>query len=302
MTPLGAACTMTSMAEPGIADASLLIDRTDREPTLTIRPAQGWRALNLRELWAYRELIYIFAWRDLKIRYRQTFLGVLWVIGQPLITMILFTVIFNRVARIHPDAPVPYDVFVLAGLLIWNFFSSSAARAGNSLVGVSYLISKVYFPRLVIPLSGLLVDLVDLVVSALLLLIVMLREGVGVGFSALALPGILLAGIILTAGCGLWLAALNVEYRDVRVLVPFLLQLGLYATPVAYPLAMLPPRLQRLALINPMTGVVEAFRACLFGTPFPSAPFLWSVTAAAMLLLSGLYYFRRIERLFADLI
>lgn len=294
---------MTPMAEPGgTADASLLIDRTDREPVLTIRPARGWRALNLRELWAYRELIYIFAWRDLKVRYRQTFLGVLWVVGQPLITMILFTVIFHRVAHIQPDTTVPYSAFVLTGLLVWNFFSSSAGRAGNSISGASYLISKVYFPRLAIPISGLLVDLVDFGVSALLLIAVLLLERVPIGMGALAIPLVLLVMMALTAGCGLWLAALNVEYRDVRILVPFVLQLGLYATPVAYPLRMLPPRLRPIAIANPVTGVIEGLRALLFGSSFPWKPFFWSITAAMLLLISGIYYFRRMERLFADVI
>jgi lipopolysaccharide transport system permease protein len=289
------------MQAEAVAGSEPLVDRTDA-PRVLIRPVGGWRSLDVAELWEYRELIHIFAWRDLKVRYRQTALGVIWVLGQPLITMLLFTVIFNRVARIHADVPVPYNVFVLASLLIWNFFSASCARSANSLIGASFLISKVYFPRLVIPLSGVLVDLFDLAVSALLLIPVMLWAHIAPTVSFFLLPLILLVAVMLTLGAGLWLAALNVEYRDVRVLVPFLLQIGMYATPVVYPLSLLPPSLRPYAIANPMTGVVEAFRAALFGAPILWSALAWSAAAGVLLMLSGAYYFRRMERLFADVI
>lgn len=273
-----------------------------RAPLLVIRPARGWRALDLTELWAFRELLWIFAWRDLKVRYRQTFLGALWVMGQPLITMLIFTFLFNRVAKFQADGGVPYTVFVLSGLLIWNFFSNSVSKAANSLIGSSYLISKVYFPRLIIPLSGTIVELVDLGVSTLLLAALMAWYRVIPGIGVLLLPLIVLLATILATGVGLWCAALNVEYRDVRLLVPFVLQIAMYATPVVYPLAMLPAKYHLLAIINPMTGIVEGARAALFGRPWPMAALLSSAIFSILFLVSGVYYFRRVERLFADVL
>ena len=274
----------------------------DRQPTLILRPSRGWRALDLGELWHYRELLYIFAWRDLKVRYRQTFLGALWVIGQPALSMLIFTFLFNRVARFPGPPGVPYPVFVLSGLLMWNFFANGVSKAGHSLIGQSFLISKVYFPRLIIPLSGTIVEVVDLGVTGLLLAALMIWSGVVPGAAIVALPFIVLLAALLAIGTGLWAAALNVEYRDVRLLIPFLLQLGMWATPVVYPLSMLPERYRAIAVINPMTGIVEAFRASLFGGPLPWAALVVSAGITAVVLVTGLYYFRRMERLFADVL
>ncbi|HEY0141294.1 MAG TPA: ABC transporter permease [Thermoanaerobaculia bacterium] len=274
----------------------------DRQPTLILRPSRGWRALDLGELWHYRELLYIFAWRDLKVRYRQTFLGALWVIGQPALSMLIFTFLFNRVARFDGPPGVPYPVFVLSGLLMWNFFANGVAKAGHSLIGQAFLISKVYFPRLIIPLSGTIVEVVDLGVTGILLAALMIWSGVVPGITILALPLLVILCALLAIGVGLWSAALNVEYRDVRVLIPFLLQLGMWATPVVYPLSLLPERYRGLAIINPMTGIVEGFRASLFGGDLPYAALLVSIGITAVVLVTGLYYFRRMERLFADLL
>jgi lipopolysaccharide transport system permease protein len=273
-----------------------------RTPTVIIRPSTGWRALDLRELWAYRELLYIFVWRDLKVRYRQTFLGAVWVIGQPLLTMLIFTFLFHRVAKLPGPTGVPYPVFVLAGLLIWNLFANGVAKAANSLIGSSFLISKIYFPRLVIPFSGTLVEIVDLAVAGFLLAALMVFYGMTPGITVLLLPVVVLVAALLSTGLGLWSAALNVEYRDIRLLIPFLLQLAMYATPVVYPLQALPAKYRPFAMVNPMTGIVESFRACVFGTPLPFAANLVTLAWTLVLLASGLFYFRRMERLFADVL
>jgi lipopolysaccharide transport system permease protein len=281
----------------------LTVDTLDqRTPTLTIRPWMGWRALDLRELWAFRELLLIFVWRDLKVRYRQTLLGAVWVIGQPLLSMVIFTFVFHRVARLPGPAGIPYPVFVMSGLLVWNLFSNGVSKAANSLIGSSFLISKIYFPRLIIPLSGTVVEIVDFAVAGLLLAVLMAVYRIVPGVALLALPLVVLLAALLSVGIGLWAASLSVEYRDVRLLVPFVLQLAMYATPVAYPLAAMPERYVPLAMANPMTGVVEAFRACIFGTPLPMAALWVSIGVTAIVLGSGLYYFRRMERLFADVL
>ncbi len=271
-------------------------------PTFVIQPTSGWRAIDLRELWAYRELLFIFAWRDLKVRYRQTILGAVWVMGQPLVTMIIFTLVFNRVAKFSGDANIPYPLFVLAGVLIWNFTSGALAQAGNSLIGSAFLISKVYFPRLIVPLSNIFVFLVDFFVAALLLIPMMLWYHVTPPLSILLAPLVVLIAAVFALGVGLWIAALNVEYRDVRVVVPFILQLAMYATPVVYPLSRVPARYRPVILANPMTGIIESFRATVFGTPLPIGPLAWSITAAILVFVGGAFYFRRMEKLFADVL
>ncbi|MEO8378505.1 MAG: ABC transporter permease [Acidobacteriota bacterium] len=274
----------------------------DSTRTLVIEPTPGWRALDLREVWAYRELLIIFAWRDLKVRYRQTLLGALWVMGQPLVSMLIFTLLFSRVAKLPVGTSVPYPVFVMAGILIWNFASSAVQKAGNSLIGAGYLISKVYFPRLVIPLSSVISDLADFAIAGLLLIPMMLWYGITPGPTVLLTPLLVALAAMLAIGIGLWVAALNVEYRDIRVVIPWVLQIAMYVTPVVYPLSALPERYRWIALANPMTGVVEGFRAALFGTPLPQLLLLISLAAAVFFLLTGAFYFRRMERLFADVL
>lgn len=270
--------------------------------TLVIEPTRGWRAIDLREVWAYRDLLLVFAWRDLKVRYRQTLLGAVWVMGQPLVSMLIFSLLFMRVAKLRAETGVPYPLFVLTGLLIWNFFAGAIQRSGNSLVGASHLISKVYFPRLVVPLSNVATDIVDFVVAALLLVPMMAWYGVFPGVSLLLAPVIVAIAAILSLGIGLWVAALNVEYRDIRIVLPWVLQIAMYATPVVYPLSALPERYRWIALANPMTGIVEGLRASVFGTPIPADALAWSAIASVLLLVSGAYYFRRMERLFADIL
>lgn len=270
--------------------------------TLVLQATRGWRAIDLRELWAYRELLTIFAWRDLKVRYRQTLLGAVWVMGQPLVSMLIFTLLFGRVAKLNVTTPVPYPVFVLAGLLLWNFVSGAILHVGNSLLGASYLISKAYFPRLVVPLSNIATDLVDFAIAAVLLVPVMLWFRVVPGVAVLLAPLIVLLATLLALGVGLWIAALNVEYRDIRIVIPWILQIAMYVTPVVYPLSALPERYRAIAMLNPMSGIVEAFRATLFGTPLPHAPLAWSIVASLLLLVTGAFYFRRVERRFADVL
>lgn len=271
-------------------------------PVFVIQPTSGWRAIDLRELWAYRELLFIFAWRDLKVRYRQTVLGAVWVMGQPLVTMAIFTLVFNRVAKFTSGENIPYPLFVLAGVLIWNFTSGAMSQAGNSLIGSSFLISKVYFPRLIVPLSNIVVFAVDFLVAALLLIPLMLWYHVVPPLAIVLAPFVVILAAVFALGVGLWIAALNVEYRDVRVIVPFILQLAMYATPVVYPLSKLPARYRPLILANPMTGIVETFRATVFGTPLPIGPLAWSVVASILVFIGGAFYFRRMEKLFADVL
>jgi lipopolysaccharide transport system permease protein len=269
-------------------------------PRLVIRPSSGWRALDVREVWQYRELLYIFAWRDLKVRYRQTLLGALWIAGQPMISMIIFTLIFHRIA--HFEADVPYPLFVFSGLLIWNLAINIISKAGNSLIGSASLISKVYFPRLIIPLSNAISELVDFGVSAVLLVAMMIRYHAHPDVLVALLPVPILLALLLAVGAGLWVAALNVEYRDVRVVIPFVLQIGMYVTPIVYPLSAIPQRYRSIAALNPMTGIAQTFRAALFGLPVPYAALAWSAVAALIFAVSGAFYFRRMERLFADIL
>ncbi|HYI09610.1 MAG TPA: ABC transporter permease [Thermoanaerobaculia bacterium] len=274
----------------------------DPTRTLVIEPTRGWRAIDLREVWAYRDLLRVFAWRDVKVRYRQTVLGAVWVMGQPLVSMIIFSLLFTRVAKLRAETGVPYPLFVLSGVLIWNFVAGAIQRSGNSLLGAAHLISKVYFPRLVVPLSNVATDLVDFAIAALLLLPMMLYYGIAPSASMLLAPLLVALAGIFALGAGLWIAALNVEYRDVRVVLPWVLQIAMYATPVVYPLSALPERYRWIAVVNPMTGIVEGLRAALFGGVMPAEALLWSLVASVLLLVSGAYYFRRMERLFADVL
>ncbi|HVE73192.1 MAG TPA: ABC transporter permease [Thermoanaerobaculia bacterium] len=275
---------------------------TDERPLVEIAPTKGWRALDLAEMFRFRELLGVLVWRDVKVRYRQTLLGVLWVVAQPLMTMAIFTILMNRVAGIQADGGVPYPVFILSGLVPWTFFSTAVAAASNSLLGSSHLISKVYFPRMIIPASAVMGGLVDLVVTLVLVGILCIWYGTGFGASLLLLPLIALLTTALAFGCGLWLSSLNVEYRDIRVIIPFVLQIWMYATPVAYPARVLPEEIRAIVRANPMTGLVESFRAAILGTPLPWRALGYSTLVAAIIVITGAFYFRRVERQFADLL
>lgn len=267
-----------------------------------LRPSQGWVELGLRELWAYRELLYFLVWRDLKVRYRQTALGVGWAILQPFFTMVVFSIFFGKLAKV-PSENVPYSIFSFTGLVPWTFFAYALSQASNSLVGSQNLLQKVYFPRLAIPIATVLSGLVDFALAFVVLLGMMVYYGIGLTAAALWTVPLVLLTLVTALGVALWLSALNVEYRDVRYLLPFLTQFWLTATPIAYPSSLLSERWRTVYGLNPMVGVVEGFRAALLGTEATSVPMIGVSTAAALaILVGGAFYFRRMERTFADVV
>ena len=269
---------------------------------ITIKPSRGWASLQLRALWEYRELLYFLAWRDIKVRYKQTGLGAAWAIIQPLTAMVIFTIIFGQLARIPSDG-IPYPIFSFCGLLPWNYFAGAFGRSSGSLVGSAHLISKVYFPRLVIPISSLLSGLLDFAIAFIVLIGLMFWYNIMPTIAILWLPAFLLMAVATALGVGLWLGALNVQYRDVQHLVPFLSQIWMFATPVVYPSSMIPEHWRLFYGLNPMAGVVEGFRWALLGKGNPPGPMLAvSVLVTVALLISGAYYFRRMERTFADVV
>jgi lipopolysaccharide transport system permease protein len=272
------------------------------EARTIIQPSRGWRALDVRELWRFRELVYFLALRDIKVRYKQTALGVAWVLLQPLLAMGIFSIIFGGIARL-PSEGVPYPLFVVAGLVPWFYFANATSGASGSVVGNTQLISKVYFPRLVIPLAAVLANLVDLSVGLGLVIALLVGFGLAPGVQILALPLLVLLVVLTALGVSVWLSALDVQYRDVRYAVPFFIQVWLFATPVIYPASQVPEAWRPLIALNPMAGVIEAFRWALLGSAQPPVALLGtSVAVVAALLASGLLYFRRMERTFADVI
>jgi lipopolysaccharide transport system permease protein len=266
-----------------------------------VDPSSGWAALRLGELWAYRELLFFLVWRDVKVRYKQTALGVAWAVLQPLLTMFVFSLFFGRLARMASDG-LPYPVFNLAGLVPWTFFAFGLNEAATSVVGSRHLITKVYFPRLAIPLATVLAGLVDFAIAFLLLLLVMTWYGIVPGLEALFVIPLVLLTFVTALGVGLWLAALNVQYRDVRYVLPFLTQLWLFATPIVYPTSLVPAAWRPVYGLNPMVGVVDGFRWALLGSAPPGPALAVSACAALGLALGGVFYFRRMERAFADIV
>jgi lipopolysaccharide transport system permease protein len=267
-----------------------------------IEPSQGWVSLRLRELWEYRELMYFLTWRDIKIRYKQTALGVAWAVLQPMLTMLVFTIFFGRLAKIPSDG-IPYHLFALAGLAPWSFFANGLNQSANSLVTSANMIKKVYFPRLIIPLAAVCSGLIDFVIAIGLVLIMVVYRGVPLTANLIYLPPFLLLAFVTSLGVGLWLSALNVEYRDVRYVVPFLIQFWMYATPIAYPASLVPYPWRTFYGLNPMVGVVEGFRWVLVGAKTQPGPMVVvSAVAAIVLLVTGALYFRRMEKTFADVV
>lgn len=280
---------------------SSIVTSADDLPLTEIRGSHGWSDLGLGELWQRRELVYFLVWRDIKVRYKQTVLGAAWALLQPLFAMFAFTLVFGKLARM-PSGGIPYPLFSLAGLVPWMFFVFAVSESGNSMVGSQHLIKKVYFPRLAIPLGTILAGLVDFTLALVLLVIVMAWYGVVPEPRALALPLFVLLALVAALGLGLWLAALNVLYRDIRYVIPFLMQMLLFATPVAYPTSLLPEPFRTLSGLNPMTGVVNGFRWALLGADAPSATVWLSAAVAAGLCVSGALFFRLMERRFADVV
>jgi lipopolysaccharide transport system permease protein len=271
-------------------------------PVTVIRPLRGWIRLDLAELWQYRELFLFLAWRDISVRYKQTVLGAAWAIIQPFVAMVIFSLVFGQLANIPSDG-VPYPLFSYAALLPWQYFSTALSSASSSLINDERLITKVYFPRLTIPIASVLPAAIDFLLAFVVLVGMMLFYGVIPTWNVVWLPLLLVLATATALGVGLWLAALNVKYRDFRYVVPFLLQIWMYASPVVYPSSLVPERWRVLFGINPMTGVIEGFRWALLGTETAPGPIiLVSAVTALALLIFGAFYFRRMENSFADVI
>jgi lipopolysaccharide transport system permease protein len=276
--------------------------QTGTATVTTIRPPKGWAPLDVREYLGAHELLYFLVLRNLKLRYKQTLLGAAWAVLQPLLTMAVFTVIFGRLARLGSDG-LPYEVFALAALVPWTYFATALAQAGNSLVEQHQLLTKVYFPRLLLPLAAVLAGLVDLAISFVMLLVVLAWFGIEPSMRLVAAPAFALLAVAAAFAPGLWLAAFNVRYRDVRYVIPFLVQIWLFATPVAYSGSLIPERWRPVYGLNPMVGVVNGFRWMIApSAPFPTTELAAGALAVALVLLTGLFIFRRMEQSFADVV
>jgi len=271
------------------------------EPLVVIQPTKRWSLLSFKDIWAYRELLFFLTWRDVKVRYKQTALGAAWAILQPLFMMIIFTIFFGRLAAVD-SAGIPYPVFALAGLVPWTFFSNAITASGNSLVGSANLITKVYFPRLIVPAAAMLAGLVDFVLAFVLLILLMLYYQIVPTIQLLFLPVLVLLTALFSLGVGTWFSALNVKYRDVRFALPFLIQLWLFVSSVILPSSAIPAKWRWLLMLNPMSGIIEGYRSALFGLPF-DWPALGIASGLTILtLLYAIYAFGRVERSFADII
>lgn len=275
-------------------------------PTMVIEPSSGWFSLQLDRVWQYRELLYFLVWRDIKVRYKQTALGIAWIVLQPVVSMIIYSVLFGALLKV-PTGDVPYPMFAFTGLLPWNYFAQAMTRSSGSLVGNAHLVTKVYFPRLVIPLSGVLSGVIDFAVAFTVLGLLMAYYGIEPTARVVLLPAFFLLALITVLGFSLWLSALNVRYRDVQYLVPFLLQMWMYLTPVVYATTLIPEKFRWLLALNPMTGVVEGFRWALLGERVTGVQshdvlFILSITVSVAVLITGVIFFRRVERTFADIV
>ena len=271
-------------------------------PSIVIEPRRGFFDLDLKSIWEYRDLLYFLVLRDLQVRYKQTAIGVAWVILQPLLTMVVFTLIFGKFAKIPSDG-LPYPIFAYSALLPWHLFSSSLSRGGGSVVGNSSLISKIYFPRLILPISGVLSPIVDFAIAFVILIGMMIWFGSVPSWGVLTLPLFILLAMLTALAVGLWLSALNVRYRDVGHAIPFLIQLWMFASPVVYPVNMIPEKWRLFYSLNPMAGVIEGFRWALLGKASPDFSVIAiSALMVLTLLALGLLYFRNTERTFADVV
>jgi len=270
---------------------------------IIIKPRKGLIPVNFKELWVFRELLFFLSWRDIKVKYKQTALGAAWAILQPFLTMIIFSILFGKLAKVPSDG-IPYPIFVYTGLLPWNYFSSALSNSGNSLVASSNLITKVYFPRLIIPASASLSSLLDFFIASIILIGMMFFYHFTPNtLGMVMIPVLVFMTFIVAVGCGLWLSALNVEYRDFQYVIPFLVQIWMFVTPVIYPVTLFPEEYRWILSLNPMGGIIEAFRASTLG----HQPINWNLLAissavAALVFITGLLYFRKVERSFADVI
>lgn len=271
------------------------------EPLVVIEPTKSWAAIDLRGIWSHRELLYFLVWRDVKIRYKQTLLGATWAIIQPLFTMLIFTMIFGRVAQIGSEG-IPYPVFAYAALLPWTFFSNSVANSSNSLVASAHVITKVYFPRVIIPAAAVGAGLVDFAFACSMLIVLMAHYRISPTVNILFLPALVLLTTLLATALGMWLSALNVKYRDVRFAIPFLMQVWMYLSPIAYPSSIVPPQWRFLYSLNPFAGIVDGYRSAIFGRPFAWTGLGISTVITLGLLVYASLVFRKMEKTFADIV
>jgi lipopolysaccharide transport system permease protein len=271
------------------------------EPLVVIQPSSTWSVLNFSDMWAYRELLFFLTWRDVKVRYKQTLLGAAWAVLQPLFMMVIFTIFFGKLAGVD-SAGIPYPLFALAGLVPWTFFSNTVTASGNSLVGSAHLITKVYFPRLIVPAAAMLAGLVDFVLAFILLIFLMLYYRVPLTTHVVMLPVLILLTALFGLGVGTWMSALNVKYRDVRFAMPFVIQLWLFLSSVILPSSSVPQKWRWVLMINPMSGIIEGYRAALFGLPFDWLALGIASVLTIAVLLYAIYAFGRVERSFADII
>lgn len=282
-------------------DSTILV-KAETPRTVVIKPSSGWTALNLKDLWVYRELVYFLTWRNLKVRYKQTALGAAWAILQPFLTMVVFSIFFGNLAKVPSDG-VPYPIFSYTALLPWTLFSKALSDAAHSLVQSSHMITKVYFPRMILPLAAVLAGVVDFLIAFVVLLGMMVFYKVTPTANIWTIPFFLLLTLVTAIGVGLWLSAFNVLYRDINYVLPFLTQFWMYISPIAYPTSMVPEKWRLVYALNPMTGVVEGFRWALLGTgQAPGMVTLISSLMALFLFISGMFYFKRMERQFADMV
>jgi lipopolysaccharide transport system permease protein len=287
---------------PETMQADLAVGKPRNVQVMRIQPSKGWVSPRLRELWDYRELFYFLVWRDVKVRYKQTALGVTWAVIQPLFTVVIFSVFFGRLAKVPSDG-IPYPLFSFAALVPWTFFAYGLNQSSNSLVGSANLITKVYFPRLAVPISSVVAGTVDLLLAFGVLLLMMWYYHVSPTWNIVFLPVFFFLTLTTSLGVGLWLSALNVKFRDVRLMLPFLVQLWMFGTPIAYPSSLLHEPWRTVYGLNPMVGVVEGFRWALLGVKSPPGPMVAvSGVISILLLLGGVIYFRRMEKTFADLV
>lgn len=306
-SPSAQAETPETSTPPKRLPASVHLSRDEHAPSgplpvTIIEPQSGLIGLNLIEVWRYRDLLTLMVWRDISARYRQSIAGWCWAVFKPVLSMLIFTFVFQRVAGIEGDG-VPYQLFAFGGLLPWMYFSGSLTNSSTSLVTGSALITKVYFPRVILPLAGLIVGLVELAIQLVILALLLVYYGVFAGWQVALAPAFVLAIMVCSMSVGLWLTALNVRYRDIGLAVPFLMQAWMWMSPVAYPSSLVPEKLKLLFALNPMAGAIEGFRWSLLGTENPDWTIMAvSFSATALLLVSGLYYFRQVEASFADVI
>ena len=268
---------------------------------VSIRAGGKFASVDLKSLWAYRELLYFLTWRDVKVKYKQTALGAAWAVIQPLFTMIVFSIFFGKLASLPSDG-IPYPLFAYAALMPWNFFSNAVNSSGNSLVGSAHLITKVYFPRMIIPAAAVAAGLIDLMIAFGIMIVLMVYYGVGMTWNLLMAPALVAMTALLAAAVGMWTSALNVKYRDIRYALPFAIQLLMFVTPIIYPVSIVPERFRWALSLNPLTGIIEGYRTAFFGRPFDWDALAISAAITFGLLFYAAYHFKRVERAFADIV